>query len=86
MAKKRMSKVSLEEQETTINVDYFTQTLDIFTSCKNVYNNLYSEIGEPIKFSRAKGKVIGGKWKVQCADRKKIKKILSITNIIPFQK
>lgn len=84
MAKNRMSKVSLEEQETTINVDYFAQMLDVFTSCKEVYDKLYAEIGEPTEFSKAKGKVIGGKWKVQCTDRKKVKKILSITNIIPF--
>ncbi len=83
MRKKQMTRVPIEEQETTINVDYFVQTLDVFTSCKPVYDKLHAEVGEPTDYAKVKGKVVGGKWKVPFNDRKKAKKILSITNVIP---
>lgn len=81
MARKTIVKVSLEEQETTINVDYFSQIVDIFTSRKEVYRDLVKAIGEPDRQSFVKCKVVGGCWRIPFAEREKIRKILSIKSM-----
>lgn len=86
MAKRKMTAVSLEEQETTINIDYFAKTVGVFTSKKEVYTKLLKEIGEPTKQSFEKKKIVGGVWKLPFTDRQQIKKILSITTLISDKK
>lgn len=76
-----MLKISLEEQESTINIDYFSQIVDIFTSRKEVYRDLLKAIGEPDRQSFVKGKVVGGCWRIPFSEREKIRKILSIKNM-----
>ena len=83
MAKKKIKAVSLEEQETTINVDYFDNTVSAFTSKKSVYDKWCKDLGEPTKLAREKGKVVGGIWRISFLDRQKIKKVFSILNVIP---
>lgn len=82
MSKKQMTTVRLEEQETTINVDYFARIVSVFTSKKSTYNKWYKDIGKPTNFSKEKGKIVGGIWRIAFEDRAKIRKILSISNII----
>lgn len=81
MSRRKIVKVSLEEQETTINVDYFSQIVDIFTSRKEVYKTLVKAIGEPNRQSFERGKAVGGCWRISFLEREKIRKILSIKNM-----
>ena len=83
MAKKKIKAVSLEEQETTINADYFAQTVDVFTSNKAVYEKWCKDLGEPTKLAKEKEKIVGGIWRISFVDRQKIKKVFSILNVIP---
>ena len=39
----------LTEQETTINIDYSTSNVNIYTSRKSIYKRLIKKIGEPRK-------------------------------------
>ena len=41
--------VSVEEQETTINIDYCSKTISLYTSRKATANKLKKAIGEPNK-------------------------------------
>lgn len=81
MVKTTIIKNPVEEQETTINVDYFSQTIDIYTSRPEVYKVLVKKVGKPDKNSFVKGKAVGGYWRIPFSEREKIRKILSIKNM-----
>ena len=81
MGRTKIVKNPVEEQETTINVDYFSKTIDIYTSRPEVYRTLVKKVGEPDKNSFVKGKTVGGHWRIPFLEREKIRKILSIKNV-----
>ncbi len=83
MAKKKIKTVSLEEQETTINVDYFSKTISAFTSKKSVYDKWCKDLGEPIEIATEKGRIVGGTWRIPAEDRNITKKIFSISTVVP---
>lgn len=76
-----MVKVTLKEQETTVNLDYFLEIVDIYTSRKEVYRTLEKALGDPDRKSFVKGKVVGGCWRIPFSEREKIRKIFSIRNM-----
>ena len=71
----------LEEQETTINVDYFKKMIFIYTSRKSVYDRLYKKLGEPTRIYFYKNKVSGVIWEISFND-KRVRTIFSKTIII----
>ncbi len=81
MGRIKIVKNPVEEQETTINVDYFSKTIDIYTSRPEVYRTLVKKVGKPAKNSLVKTKVVGGHWRIHFLEREKIRKILSIKNM-----
>lgn len=85
MAKKKIKAVSLEEQETTINVDYFSKTVSAFTSKKSVYDKWCDCLGEPTEIATEKGRIVGGTWRISAEDRNITKKIFSISTVVPKQ-
>lgn len=74
--------ISLEEQETIINIDYFEKTLNLFTTRSIVYKKLLKKIGEPMKTHISYNHIYGADWRVPFDDRKKIRNILTLANLI----
>lgn len=66
-----------EEQETIINLDYYTKELNIYSSRKAVIQRLYTKLGEPTKTHYIKKALTGAWWKIPFADKKKITIALS---------
>lgn len=40
---------SIEEQETIINIDYYSKSLNVYSSRKSVIQRLYNNLGEPTR-------------------------------------
>ena len=68
--------VSVEEQETTINIDYCSKTISLYTSRKATANKLKKAIGEPNKIDYVNKKISGVFYK-RNVDDKETKKLLS---------
>ena len=68
--------VALEEQETTINIDYSSKTITLYTSRKTTANKLIKAIGEPNKKDYINKKISGIFYK-RNVDDKDAKKLLS---------
>jgi hypothetical protein len=77
-----MENTTKDEQETTINVTYADKKASIYTSKKSTYNKLKKTLGQPKTIYRLKGQICGADWETDFNDRKKLKKIFSIINII----
>ena len=72
----------LEEQETLINIDYFSSEVKIYTSKKSIYERIIKKIGNPTKEYIYKNKRSGAEWKIPFKDKKKITAILSRPTLI----
>lgn len=68
---------NIEEQETQINIDYYSKTLNIYSSRKSVIQRLYTKLGEPTKTDYINNSITGAIWKIPFADKKKITIALS---------
>ena len=68
--------VALEEQETTINIDYCSKTISLYTSRKTTANKLKNAMGEPTKTEYTNKKISGVIYK-RNVDDKDAKKLLS---------
>ena len=66
-----------EEQETIINLDYYSRTLHIYSSKKSVIQRLSLKLGEANKTDYIKKAVTGAKWEIPFADKKKMTIALS---------
>lgn len=73
---------SVEEQETIINIDYFSKGVRCYTSRFSVYNRLKTKLGEPTKKYYTQGKICGGYWEVPFEDKKRMNVIFAKTIII----
>jgi hypothetical protein len=72
----------IEEQETTINIDYFKKAIIIYTSRKSVYDRLSKKLGEPTRIFFYKNKMSGVIWEIPFEDRKRANVIFSKTIVI----
>lgn len=68
---------NIEEQETQINIDYFTKTLNIYSSRKAVIQRLYNKLGDPTKIDYINKSVTGVSWNIPFSDKKKMTTALS---------
>lgn len=75
-------KTELEEQETTINIDHFNSTLNLYTCRKPVYERIQKKIGEPTKVYYTQNQISGGYWIIPFKEKKKITSILSRPTLI----
>ena len=66
-----------EEQESIINLNYFTKTLDIYTSRKVQMEKLTKELGEPDRTHTINNKICSCEWKIPFKDTKRTIKALS---------
>ena len=71
-----------EEQETTINIDYYNKILNIYSSRKSVIQRLQNKLGEPAKTYYINKEVTGANWDIPFAEKKKMNFALSKTIII----
>lgn len=75
-------KTSIEEQETTINIDYFTKSIRCYTSRNSVYNRLKAKLGEPTKTYYTQKQISGAYWNIPFIDKKRMNVIFSKTIVI----
>lgn len=75
-------KTLLEEQETIINIDYFTKEVRCYTSRFSVYNRLKAKLGEPTHTYYTQGQISGVYWNIAFADKKRMNVVFSKTIII----
>lgn len=68
---------NIEEQETQINIDYFSKTLNIYSSRKSIIQRLYNKLGNPTKADYINNSLTGVSWQIPFADKKKITIALS---------
>lgn len=68
---------SIEDQETQINLDYCSKTLNIYSSRKSVIQRLYNKLGEPTREYYIKKALTGASWNIHFSDKKKINIALS---------
>ena len=75
-------KTPVEEQETTILIDYFARRIDCYTSRKAVYERLTKVLGCPSGISYIKGEISGCIWRISFDDKKRANAIFSKSNVI----
>ena len=68
---------SIEEQETTINIDYYAKTLVIHSSRKAIIQRLYNKLGEPTKTHFINQALTCASWEINFADKKRMAIALS---------
>lgn len=68
---------SIEEQETQINLDYYSKTLNVYSSRKSVIQRLYTKLGEPTREYYINKALTGASWNIPFSDKKKINIALS---------
>lgn len=73
---------TLEEQETTINIDYLKKLIICYTSRKSVYDRLVKKLGEPTRLYFYKNKISGCIWEVKFDDKKRANIIFSKSIVI----
>lgn len=61
---------SLEEQETTTNIDYFKKETIIYTSRKTIYNRYLKTLGKPTQTYYTNKKISGAKWVIPFNDKR----------------
>ena len=66
-----------EEQETIINLDYYSRTLHIYSSKKSVIQRLSIKLGEANKTDYIKNAITSAKWEIPFSDKKRINIALS---------
>jgi len=66
-----------EEQETIINIDYYTSNVNVYTSQKTVYSRLIKKLGEPTKLHYTQKQISGANWNIPFEDKKRINLVLS---------
>lgn len=68
---------NIEEQETQISIDYFSKTLNIYSSRKSIIQRLYNKLGNPTKTDYINKSVTGASWQIPFEDKKKMTIALS---------
>lgn len=71
-----------EEQETTINIDYYKKELVIYTSRRMQIERLMKKLGEPSRTYLVQNKVSGCRWNIPLNDTKSTSKVLSRPTLI----
>lgn len=66
-----------EEQETIINLDYYSKTLYIYSSRKAVIQRLNQKLGESTKTDYINKHITSASWSIPFADKKRINIALS---------
>lgn len=74
--------ISIDEQETLINLDYFEKVLTVYTTNQATSKRIEKKIGEPTKEDFTEGKISSTTWKIPFQDREKAKKVLSLGSLI----
>lgn len=59
-----------EEQETTINIDYYKSNVNIYTSKKAIYNRIIKKLGEPSNTFYTDKKISGANWIIPFSEKK----------------
>lgn len=72
----------LEEQETVVNVDYFSKGVRCYTSRYATYNRLKAKLGEPTHTYYTQRQISGAYWEVPFEDKKRLAVIFSRPTII----
>lgn len=68
----------IEEQETTINVLYDEEVIEVYTNRVDVIKNLIKKVGAPTKkYKKNQTYWIGAKWQIKFKEVSKITKILN---------
>lgn len=91
MKKYKIEHTPKDEQETFINIDKFEKKATITTHNQRVFNMLSKKLGTPHQMFDAVlppkdnkyNYISGASWSYTFNNRKDIKQILSITNLIP---
>lgn len=89
--KYKIEHTSKDEQETFINIDEFDKKATITTHNQRVFNMLSKKLGTAHQTFKAVlppkddiyNYISGASWSYAFNDRKDIKQILSITNLLP---
>lgn len=95
--KYKIEKTMTDEKESIIHIDNYYKTITLYTSDSKILNRMIKKIGEPTKVYPPVGKeenhkyilISGLEWKFKYEENKyrdKIKKILSICNLLPRKK
>lgn len=79
-------KTNLEEQETTINIDYYERKIVIYTCQERLYKKLLEKLGEPTKIFYTCKKISGAKWEILFKDKNSIRQVLSRPTLIGQRK
>lgn len=94
MKREKMERVTNDEKETIIFVDVLNSIVELYTTDKKVYNRLLKKIGCPHNVFKATKQysddyeyISGAIWKFNYFEnRKEVKQIFSVTNILPRKK
>lgn len=70
-----------EEQETTINIDYYERTLTLYTCRKSVADKLKRKVGEPTKVYYTENKISAVEYIVKLSDIN-LRTFLSVSVIV----
>ena len=68
---------NIEEQETQINIDYYSKKLNIYSSRKSIIERLYKMLGEPTKIHYINKSITSACWIISFSDKKRMSKALS---------
>lgn len=67
----------IEEQETIVNLDYYSKELHIYSSRKAIIQRLYKKLGEPTRTHYIDKALTGASWKIPFSDKKRMTIALS---------
>lgn len=61
-------KTDLKEQETIININYYTKQIHVYTCRPSVHKRLEKKLGKPIKTYTTNGLISGASWTISFTD------------------
>ena len=81
----RYYNTNIQEQETYIQIDYYSSVFTIYTTKKELYKELTKKLGKAQKIGYIKQKIVSGTWYMPFDEKQKITNVLSrklLTEII----
>ena len=69
------------EKETTINILYGENKLELYTNCVELQKKLNKILGEPTQEYKIKRSIAGSRWEISLDEKNKISKIILKANI-----
>ena len=78
----KWNNLSLEEQETLINFDYYEKKVSVFTSRGTVYKKLLKKLGLPTRTNKIEGFLCDAEWIIPFKERNMISKVLTLNNLL----